>query len=151
MVIIFIISFYILLYISINILLSLLNDTISNINSTTVKLSTSNTTSDSIAFGIDSNSNYGYIKTGADTVIPFKNNWKAVIKITFGVAAQAQLPTAATDSPNGWCGTLSPTITYIDGVFTITPLYGTGSRFTAQTIIYNSYISNITVTSFEWL
>ena len=42
--------------------------------STSVKLSSSNTTSDSIAFGIDSDSNYGYIIPGADTVTPFKTN-----------------------------------------------------------------------------
>lgn len=59
--------------------ITLLNDTISNLNSTTVKLSSSNTTSDSIAFGIDSDSNYGYIIPGADTVTPFKS------EITFGL------------------------------------------------------------------
>ena len=41
--------------------------------STSVKLSTSNSTTDSIAFGKDSSNNYGYIIPGADTVIPFNN------------------------------------------------------------------------------
>ena len=36
--------------------------------STSVKLSTSNTTSDSIAFGV-SDGSYGYIIPGADTVV----------------------------------------------------------------------------------
>ena len=37
-----------------------------------VKLSASNSTSDSIKFGIDSNGRYGYIKAGADAVTPFR-------------------------------------------------------------------------------
>ena len=39
--------------------------------STSVKLSTSNNTSDSIAFRV-SDGSYGYIIPGADTVVPFK-------------------------------------------------------------------------------
>ena len=42
--------------------------------STSVKLSTTNTSSDSIAFGKDSSNNYGYIAPGADTVTPFKSS-----------------------------------------------------------------------------
>ena len=41
--------------------------------STTVKLSTNNTTSDSIGFGVTDGS-YGYIIPGADTVTPFKTS-----------------------------------------------------------------------------
>ena len=48
-------------------------DGFSTLSQDSVKLATKNTTSDSIAFGIDSNGNYGYIKEGADTVTPFSN------------------------------------------------------------------------------
>ena len=48
-------------------------DGFSTLSQDSVKIATKNTTSDSIAFGIDSNGNYGYIKEGADTVTPFKS------------------------------------------------------------------------------
>ena len=41
-------------------------DGFSTLSQDSVKIATKNTTSDSIAFGIDSNGNYGYIKEGAD-------------------------------------------------------------------------------------
>ena len=45
---------------------------INAISMDSVKLSASNSKSDSIAFGIDSSGRYGYIKAGADTVTPFR-------------------------------------------------------------------------------
>lgn len=45
---------------------------INAISMDSVKLSASNSTSDSIAFGIDSSGRYGYIKAGADAVTPFR-------------------------------------------------------------------------------
>lgn len=45
---------------------------INAISMDSVKLSASNSTSDSIAFGIDNSGRYGYIKAGADAVTPFR-------------------------------------------------------------------------------
>ena len=47
-------------------------DTLSSLSTSTVTLSTSNSTTDSIAFGV-SGTSYGYIIPGADTVVPFKS------------------------------------------------------------------------------
>ena len=49
-----------------------LTEKINAVSMDAVKLSSSNSTSDSIKFGIDSNGRYGYIKAGADAVTPFR-------------------------------------------------------------------------------
>ena len=59
--------------------------------STSVKLSTSNTTSDSIAFGV-TNNNYGYIIPGADTVTPFRHKTKTMYyAVTNGIESAPTL------------------------------------------------------------
>lgn len=62
-------------------------DGFSTLSQDSVKIATKNTTSDSIAFGIDSNGNYGYIKEGADTVTPFKSQKDIDNAYNSGVAA----------------------------------------------------------------
>ena len=47
--------------------------------SDTVTLSTKNDSGNGIRFGIDANGNYGYIKAGADSVVPFKKGTIGVI------------------------------------------------------------------------
>ena len=61
-----------------------LNDTISSLKSDRVLLASSNTSSDSIMFGVSSGV-YGYIAPCADTVVPFKKE----ITVTYITEAQS--------------------------------------------------------------
>ena len=77
------VGFMIMIYLIMFIIYPKLNDTISNLNTSLVKLSTSNSTTDSIAFGKDSSNNYGYIIPGADTAISFKSGNVAIKELDY--------------------------------------------------------------------
>ena len=78
-------------------------DGFSTLSQDSVKIATKNTTSDSIAFGIDSNGNYGYIKEGADTVTPFKSQKDIDNAYNSGVAAaDARVNTSSASYSNGY-------------------------------------------------
>lgn len=77
-------------------------DGFSTLSQDSVKIATKNTTSDSIAFGIDSKGNYGYIKKGADTVIPFKSQTDIDNAYNSGVsAADARVNTSSASYNQG--------------------------------------------------
>ena len=88
-------------------------DGFSTLSQDSVKIATKNTTSDSIAFGIDSNGNYGYIKEGADTVTPFKSQKDIDNAYNSGVsAADARVNTSSASYNSGYAnGKKSPTVT----------------------------------------
>ena len=78
-------------------------DGFSTLSQDSVKIATKNTTSDSIAFGIDSNGNYGYIKEGADTVTPFKSQKDIDNAYNSGVsAADARVNTSSASYNSGY-------------------------------------------------
>lgn len=78
-------------------------DGFSTLSQDSVKIATKNTTSDSIAFGIDSNGNYGYIKEGADTVTPFKSQKDIDNAYNSGVsAADARVNTSSASYSSGY-------------------------------------------------
>ena len=78
-------------------------DGFSTLSQDSVKIATKNTTSDSIAFGIDSNGNYGYIKEGADTVTPFKSQKDIDNAYNSGVAAaDARVNTSSASYNTGY-------------------------------------------------
>ena len=83
-------------------------DGFSTLSQDSVKIATKNTTSDSIAFGIDSNGNYGYIKEGADTVTPFKSQKDIDNAYNSGVsAADARVNTSSASYNSGYTNGVS--------------------------------------------
>ena len=89
-------------------------DGFSTLSQDSVKIATKNTTPDSIAFGIDSNGNYGYIKEGADTVTPFKSQKDIDNAYNSGVAAaDARVNTSSASYNAGYTNGQSHPHTYV--------------------------------------
>lgn len=89
-------------------------DGFSTLSQDSVKIATKNTTSDSIAFGIDSKGNYGYIKEGADTVTPFKSQKDIDNAYNSGVsAADARVNTSSASYNSGYANGQSHPRTYV--------------------------------------
>ena len=96
-----------------------------------------------------------------DTIINSMNNisqkinWRLVLKITFGAAANNGASiynddANASSSPVGWYSSIQTTITSVNNRITITTKCGVAGRFGNQQNI-NGYISNIELVSFDFI
>ena len=121
-------------------------DGFSTLSQDSVKIATKNTTSDSIAFGIDSNGNYGYIKEGADTVTPFKSQKDIDNAYNSGVSAadkrvntsSASYNRGVTDADNR---VNTSSASYNSG-------YTNGKKSPTVTAKGSAYVNNYTSTDF---
>ena len=87
--------------------------------------------------------------------ISHKINWRLILKITFGAAANNGANTYTNDanassSPVGWYSSLQTTITSVNNRITITGKCNAAGRFGNQNNV-QGYVSNIELVSFEFI